>query len=105
MNDAFLFLVGAGLGVGLGILLAPKSGRETREAIRDGIAEGQDYLARQSRVVERDVSRKASHLAGQASDFVEKGKEAIEGYGSSVAAAVDAGREAYRSTVSDKART
>ena len=103
LNDTFLFLAGAGLGIGLGILLAPKSGRETRDAIRDKVSEGQDYLARQRRDLSRDVTRQASNLAEQASSLVEKGKETIGGYGASVAAAVDAGREAYRATVAEKA--
>ncbi len=101
-NDTLLFLFGAGLGIGLGILLAPKSGRDTREAIRDKITDGQDYLARQRRVISRDVSRQAANLADQASGLVERGKEAIDGYGASVAAAVDAGREAYRATVAEQ---
>ncbi len=103
INDTFLFLAGASLGIGLGILLAPKSGRETREAIRDKVSEGQDYLARQRRDLGRDVTRQASNLAEQASSLVEKGKETIGGYSASVAAAVDAGREAYRTTVAEKA--
>ena len=88
-NDAYLFLVGAGLGIGLGILLAPKSGRETREAIRGKVNESQEYLARQS----RDLKVKASNLGDRASGLLHQGKD-------TVAAAVDAGREAYRDTVS-----
>ena len=102
INDTYLFLAGAGLGIGLGILLAPKSGRETRHAIREKVNEGQDYLARQRRDLSRDVTRQASNLAEHASSLVEKGKETIGGYGASVAAAVDAGREAYRTTVAEK---
>ncbi len=33
------FLLGIGIGAGLGILLAPASGRETRESVRDKAAE------------------------------------------------------------------
>jgi gas vesicle protein len=33
------FLLGVGIGAGLGILLAPASGRETRESVRDKAAE------------------------------------------------------------------
>jgi len=91
-TDAFLFLAGAGLGVGLGVLLAPKSGAETRGAIRDKVGEGKEYVTRQG----RDLSNKATNLA-------EKGKETIEKHRSSVAAAVDAGRQAYRETVSEMA--
>lgn len=102
VNDTFMFLAGAGLGIGLGILLAPKSGRETRHAIRNKVNEGQDYLARQRRDLSRDVTQQASNLAEQASSLVEKGKETLGGYSASVAAAVDAGRAAYRTAVAEK---
>ncbi len=102
-SDVFLFLAGTGLGIGLGMLLAPKSGRETREAIRGKVNEGQDYLARQRRDLSRDLSRQASNLADQASTLVDKGKEAVDTYSAGVTAAVDAGRQAYRSAVAEKA--
>ena len=42
------FVVGLGLGFGagvfVGLLLAPKSGRETRQVIRNSAAEGEQYL-------------------------------------------------------------
>jgi gas vesicle protein len=38
------FLLGVGVGAGLGILLAPASGSETREAVRDKAAEVRDKV-------------------------------------------------------------
>ena len=42
------FVVGLGIGLGagafIGMLLTPKSGRETRQAIRNSAAEGEEYL-------------------------------------------------------------
>ena len=38
------FLVGVGIGAGLGILLAPAAGAETREAIRDRAADMKDKV-------------------------------------------------------------
>jgi hypothetical protein len=38
------FLLGVGVGAGLGILLAPASGSETREAVRDKAAEIKDRV-------------------------------------------------------------
>lgn len=99
-SDILLFIAGAGLGIGLGMLLAPKAGFETRRDIRGRVNDGKDYLARQGRDLTRDLANRASHLADKASTLAEKGKETIDKHRSSVAAAVDAGRQAYRETVS-----
>jgi len=99
-SDVLLFIVGAGIGIGLGMLLAPKAGSETRDAIRGRVNEGKDYLARQGRDLSREIANRASTLADKASGLAGKGKETIDKHRSSVAAAVDAGRQAYRETVS-----
>jgi gas vesicle protein len=39
------FMAGLGLGALAGVLLAPKSGRETRKAIASGVNEGVQHLA------------------------------------------------------------
>jgi len=99
-NDVLMFIAGAGLGIGLGMLLAPKAGHETRDAIRGKVNDGKDYLTRQGRDLSRELANRASTLADKASGLAEKGKEAVDKHRSSVAAAVDAGRQAYRETVS-----
>ena len=44
-GDKFLyFLAGAGIGAVLGLLFAPKSGRETREMIARTANEGRDFI-------------------------------------------------------------
>jgi gas vesicle protein len=45
-TDKFLFfLAGAGIGAVIGLLFAPKSGRETREMIARSANDGRDFLA------------------------------------------------------------
>ena len=51
------FLVGLGIGVGLGVLFAPMSGGETRENIRD----------------------RANDLADQAKETYEQGRDRVRG--------------------------
>ncbi len=109
-SDAYLFLAGAGLGLGLGMLLAPRSGQETRQAIRGKVNDGREYVARQGKDLTRELANKAAELADKGKDLAEKGKdlaekgkETIEKHRASVAAAVDAGRQAYRETVSETA--
>ncbi|MGA2483224.1 MAG: YtxH domain-containing protein [Candidatus Acidiferrales bacterium] len=79
------FLVGLGVGALVGILFAPKSGEETREYLAKKAEEGRDY-----------AQRKARELRERAEDLVERGKEVAGKQKDSIAAAVEAGREAYQ---------
>ncbi|MGC4053677.1 MAG: YtxH domain-containing protein [Paludibaculum sp.] len=90
------FFLGLGIGVAAGILFAPKSGAETRELLREKADEGKDY-----------VKRRSEDLKESATDLIDKGKQAIARQKEQLAAAVEAGRSAYRektdtvTTVSD----
>ena len=86
------FFLGLGIGVAVGILFAPKSGEETRDIIRSKAGEGKDYLRRRSEEV-RD----------RAEDMVERGKTAVQRQKEQLHAAVDAGRQAYRESLSTSA--
>ena len=82
------FLLGLGVGVGLGMLFAPKSGRETRELIKNKAGEGTDYL-----------KQRGTDIKETASEWVDKGKEALGRQKSNLADAVEAGRQAYRDVI------
>ncbi len=86
------FFLGLGIGVAVGILFAPKSGEETRDIIRSKAGEGKDYLRRRS-----------EDLRERAEDIVERGKSAVQKQKEQLNAAVDAGRQAYRESVSSAA--
>ncbi|GEM_PF-979924 len=94
-KDTYLLLLGAGIGVGLGILLAPRSGQATRHAIRDGVNSGKAYVASQG----QDLAEKATDLVEQGRGIVDQGRETLEKGRGSITAALDAGRQAYRETV------
>jgi len=79
------FLVGLGVGALLGILFAPKSGKETREFLAQKAEEGRDY-----------ATRKAQELRERAGDIVEHGKEVVSRQKDQFASAIEAGREAYQ---------
>ena len=70
------FLAGLGVGALIGVLYAPKSGRETRDDIAQQAREGKEYL--------RVRGRQAAEQMGQ---MVDKGKEQVN-------QAVGRGREA-----------
>jgi len=79
------FLVGMGIGAAIGLLFAPRSGRETREYLRERAEEGKEYL-----------SKKARELRQGAAEYVEKGKEAVAHQKEALETAIEAGKQAYR---------
>jgi len=79
------FLTGALIGAAAGLLLAPRSGRETREQLRG--------YARRAEEGVRDLADKA----GQALDrAVDQGRDFVEERRSVLSEAWEAGREAMR---------
>lgn len=83
------FCLGLGIGVAVGILFAPKSGEETRQLIRSKAEEGGEY-----------VKRRSQELRDQAGDLADRGKLALQRQKEQLANAVEAGKQAYRETVS-----
>jgi gas vesicle protein len=79
------FLVGLGVGSMVGIFLAPKSGKETREYLATKGKEGSEY-----------VQKKAREFVDGAEGIVERGKEAVMQQKEQIATAIDVGREAYQ---------
>lgn len=84
-NSFMWFLAGLGFGALLGVLYAPRSGRETREAIRNTASEGKEYIRKQSREAREAVD-----------DWVERGKDVINRQKEQFSSAFEAGRQAYR---------
>lgn len=84
-DKIMFFILGAFVGAVTALLLAPRSGEETRRLIAEKAREGKDYLAsRGKEVVEK------------ASGFVERGKEAIQQQRDQLSAALEAGKQAYK---------
>jgi len=93
-------LAGLGIGALLGVLYAPKSGRETREDIARGAREGTEYLSTRTKRAAEHVGTLVDKGKEQVSEYVERGRSFVGDQSKRVAAAVDAGREAYRTTES-----
>ena len=83
------FFLGVGIGVAVGLLFAPKSGEETRELIRSKAGEGKDYL-----------KRRGEEARESATEWVERGRTAVNRQKEQLSAAFDAGKQAYREAVS-----
>ena len=90
-TNFFYFLTGLGIGALIGVLFAPSSGERTREVIASKAEEGRDYMLRKSREVRE-----------QATGYVERGKEVLTDQRDHLAAAVDAGKQAYHSEASPR---
>lgn len=78
------FLIGVGLGAAVGVLFAPRSGRETRERLRQRAEEGK-----------RILTEKADELRGRAESYIEKGRESVGRQLDTLSAAIEAGKQAY----------
>ena len=84
-NSFMWFLAGLGFGALLGVLYAPRSGRETREAIRNTAQEGKEFIKRQG--------RDAREAMGQ---WVERGKDVVNRQKDQISSAFEAAQQAYR---------
>ena len=108
------FLAGLGVGALVGILYAPKSGRELREDLATGAKEGTEYLRNRTRQAAEEVSALVDKSKEQVGEYVERGREAVDrgraqweefvergkslvqDQTTRVGAAVEAGRQAYK---------
>lgn len=112
------FLAGLGLGALVGVLYAPKAGRETREELISSAREGTEYLRQKGRDAVDQVGDLVDRSKTQVTDYVDRGKEYVErgraqwdefvnqsrqfvkDSGDKVSAAVEAGRQTYQSSSS-----
>ena len=84
-NGFLWFLTGLGIGAAIGVLYAPKSGRETRDLILQKAEESKAYA--------REGAEKAR---SQANQWVSKGKDVVSQQKEQFRSAYEAGRQAYR---------
>jgi gas vesicle protein len=84
-EKALYFVLGAFVGAATALLLAPRSGEETRRIIASRAREGADFVANRS----RDVADKTSN-------YIDRGKEILQQQRDHLSAALEAGKQAYR---------
>ena len=97
-NSFVWFLAGLGLGALAGVLYAPRSGSETREALRARAEEGREYVRTRAREVKDQVRDQASQWADKGRDVVNTQKEQFR-------AAYEAGRQAYHEATTETGTT
>jgi gas vesicle protein len=114
------FLAGLGIGALIGVLYAPKAGRETREELLSSAREGSEYLKQRGREAVDQVGDLVDRSKTQVTEYVDRGKEVVErgraqwdefvnqgrqfvnDQTGKVTAAVEAGRQAYQTTRSSE---
>jgi gas vesicle protein len=89
-NGFLWFLTGLGIGAAIGVLYAPRSGRETRDVLRKGAEEGREYVM--------DRTQRARE---QASQWVERGRDVLNQQKEQFRSAYEAGRQAYQDVTSE----
>lgn len=88
-NKLSYFFLGIGLGVVAGVLFAPKSGAETRDFLASKANEGADL-----------AKRRAEEVRDAAAETYDRGISTVQKHKENLAAAVEAGRQAYRESTS-----
>ena len=86
-GGASAFLWGAAIGSGIALLLAPRSGRQIRADIRDGVTRLRDQAEDAVRGVQRSVNDRVSGVREDVRERMDAARSAFE-----------AGREAARET-------
>jgi gas vesicle protein len=85
-NNSFVwFLAGLGIGAIAGVLYAPRSGDETRQALRSRAEEGREFV--------RERARQARE---QAAGWADRGREVLNQQKEQFRSAYEAGRQAYQ---------
>ena len=84
-NSFLWFLAGLGIGAIAGVLYAPRSGDETRQALRSRAEEGREFV--------RERARQARE---QAAGWADRGREVLNQQKEQFRSAYEAGRQAYQ---------
>jgi gas vesicle protein len=94
-GSSFLwFLAGLGVGAVVGVLYAPRSGSETRQAIFDKAEEGREY-----------VRNRAREARDQAGEWADRGREVLNQQKEQFKSAYEAGRQAYHQTTGESSES
>lgn len=100
-NTLVWFLAGLGVGAVAGILYAPRSGSETREALRSRAEEGREYVRGRAREAREQATQFAREAREQATQWADKGRDVVTQQKEQFRAAYEAGRQAYHEATTE----
>lgn len=92
-NSFMWFLAGLGFGALVGVLYAPRPGKETRDAILNSAQEGREYIKNRSRDARESMN-----------EWVDRGREVVNRQKDQFGSAIEAGRQAYREASSGEGK-
>ena len=78
-------MLGAMIGAAAALLLAPRSGEETRKLLASRARESADV-----------ISNRTKDVAGKTTEYVDRGKELLQQQRDQISAAIEAGKQAYK---------
>jgi gas vesicle protein len=82
LTSVFFFLAGMTAGAALALLLAPTSGEETRDLIRQRAEDGREYVNAKRdellRKADRMVERGKKEMRRKAEDIIDRGLETVD---------------------------
>jgi gas vesicle protein len=84
-EKALYLMLGAMMGAAAALLLAPRTGEETRKLIASKARESADI-----------ISNRTKNVAEKSSEFVDRGKEVLQHQRDQISAAIEAGKQAYK---------
>jgi len=87
------FCLGCGAGAVAAVFLTPKSGPETVEHLRRKAEEGTDYLKQGTDYIKQRIDEASNAVT----EVAERGRKAVRYQAESLGAAVEAGKQAYKS--------
>lgn len=95
-GDKFVyFLVGGFVGASAALLLAPKTGEQTREFLESKYKEGTEGLTQKVQEGREFVTDKSLAMTEQVNERISQGKDLLQQHKEQASAAISAGKEAY----------
>jgi gas vesicle protein len=89
------FFIGGLVGAGVALLLAPKSGTETRQIIKEFAGDAREKAEGYFEKARGNATTVVDKVVESATSLVDKGKELLEEKKTILTTAVEAGKEAY----------
>ena len=95
-GDKFVyFLVGGFVGASVALLIAPKTGDQTREFLENQYKAGTEGLTDKFQEGREFVTDKSLAMTDQVTDRINQGKDLLQQHKEQASAAIAAGKEAY----------
>lgn len=93
------FIAGLGLGALVGVLFAPKAGKDLREGLLSGARESKDYVANRSKQARDQINQVVDRSREQINSVVDRGREQVNEYAERGREMADKGRERWSGMV------